>query len=263
MRGNHLKPERRQPVVKQQLDIVKDVIEVDEVRTREAGNPSSEMEKDQYECRETKPTTVAEPDIPDAANPSSENEAEQPEYRDTHMVLVDELQIHEAANLFPEMEEEEIEKLAADIRDNCMKVPIILDDRGRVIDGRNRLRACKLLNRRFLETQTYYGEGDAIVGFVVSQNLYRRHLTQSQRADVAAKLAGGPHGGDRSKAQICALTQAEAAKQMTVSERSVQNARFVHQHGVGALQSALAQGDMRYPQRQNSRHFLRRNKSRP
>jgi len=108
--------------MERQLDIVKDVIEVDEVRTREAGNPSSEMEKDQYECRETKPTTVAEPDIPDTANPSSENEAERPEYRDTQMVLVDNLQIHEAANLFPEMGQEELEKLAADIKDKRIMV---------------------------------------------------------------------------------------------------------------------------------------------
>jgi len=230
--------------MERQLDIVKDVIEVDEVRTREAGHPSSEMEKDQYECRETKPTTVAERDIPDAANPPSENEAEQSEYRDTHMVLVDNLQIHEAAHLFPERGQEEIEKLTADIKGNGMKLPIALDDHGKVIDGRNRLRACKLLNRKTVEALTYSVGGDAIIRFVISQNLHRRHLKESQRADIAAKLAGGLHGGDRSKAQICALTQAEAAKLLAVSERSVQNARFVHQHGVGALQSALAQGDM-------------------
>ena len=230
--------------MERQLDIVKDVIEVDEVRTREAGKPSSEMDKDQYECRETKPTTVAETDIPDTANPSSENEAERPEYRDTQMVLVDNLQIHEAANLFPEMGQEELEKLAADIKDNGMKVPITLDDHGKVIDGRNRLRACKLLNRKTVEAFAYHLEGDALVQFVISQNFHRRHLTESQRADVAAKLTGGLRGGDRSKAQICALTQAEAARQMAVSERSVQNAKYVHEHGVDSLQSALAQGEI-------------------
>ena len=77
---------------------------------------------------------------------------------------------------------------------------------------------------------------------MISENLHRRHLTEAQRADVAAKLANGQLGGNRSRAQICALTQAEAAKQMAVSERSVQNAKFVHEHGTDALQIALAQG---------------------
>jgi len=166
------------------------------------------------------------------------------EYSDTKMILVDNLQIHQAANLFPEMGQEEIEKLAADIKGNGMQVPIALDDDGKVIDGRNRLRACKLLNRKTVEALTHRVSGDATIRFVISQNLHRRHLTESQRADIAARLAGGLHGGDRSKAQICALTQAEAAKQMGISERSLQNAKFVHQHGIGPLQSALTQGDI-------------------
>jgi len=226
-----------------QLDIENDPIEVEKARPREAGNPSLEMEEDRDECRDTKPTTVAESDTPDTANPSSENKAEKPEYRDTHMVLIDGLEIHEAANILPKMGQEELEKFAADI-DPGMKVPIALDEHGKVIDGRNRLRACKLLGRKTVEALTYHLEGDAVVRFIVSQNLHRRQLTESQRADVAAKLAGGLHGGNRRKAQICALTQAEAAKQMGVSERSVQNAKFVHQHGIGPLQTALTQGDI-------------------
>jgi len=194
---------------------------------------------------EMDPMEVGKPRSHEAANPSSENEAEQREYRDTRLVPVDGLEFHEAANLFPEMAEEEIEKLAADIIDIGMKVPIVLDDHGRLIDGRNRLRACKLLGRRFIEAQTYFGQGDAIVRFVISRNLHRRHLTTAQRVDIAARVAVGLHGGDRSKAQICALTQAEAANQRAVSERSVQNAKFVHEHGVYALQSALTQGQIR------------------
>jgi hypothetical protein len=112
----------------------------------------------------------------------------------------------------------------------------------KVIDGRNRLRACKLLNRKTVEALSYSAGGDAIIRFVISENLHRRYLTESQRADIAARLAGGLHGSDRVKAHICALTQAEAAKQLGVSERSLQNARFVHQHGIGSLRTALAQG---------------------
>jgi site-specific DNA-methyltransferase (adenine-specific) len=57
---------------------------------------------------------------------------------------------------------------------------------GLVLDGRNRLAACKIAGvaPRFTQWQ---GEGSP-VEWVVSQNLFRRHLTSSQRAVVAHDL---------------------------------------------------------------------------
>jgi hypothetical protein len=74
-------------------------------------------------------------------------------------------------------------------------------------------------------------EGNDPVGFVVSLNLKRRHLSESQRAMVATKLATFGHGGDRSKSPSGDLTQAKAADLLNVGKRSVERAAEVRDHG--------------------------------
>ena len=53
------------------------------------------------------------------------------------------------------------------------------------MDGRNRYRACTELEID-VWAKTWDGNMDP-VEYVMSQNLYRRHLTQAQRSLVAAK----------------------------------------------------------------------------
>jgi hypothetical protein len=61
----------------------------------------------------------------------------------------------------------------------------------------------------------------------------------------AAKAATLPHGGDRSKSQICDLklmmTQADAAELFNVSKRSVESARVVIEQGTPELIVAVEQ----------------------
>jgi hypothetical protein len=52
------------------------------------------------------------------------------------------------------------------------------------------------------------GEGGAPVVLVVSLNLHRRHLTESQRAMVATKLATMQRGHPQENAQIYAFSWA-------------------------------------------------------
>lgn len=52
-------------------------------------------------------------------------------------------EVHPAANEWPLMDEATLAGLAADIKAHGLKVPIVLFD-GMVLDGRNRLRACKV-----------------------------------------------------------------------------------------------------------------------
>lgn len=97
------------------------------------------------------------------------------------------LQWHPVSDIFPLMEGEEYVALLADIAAHGLREAIWLHPDGRIIDGRNRYRACCELGLA-PALRTWDGRG-SLTAFVVSLNLHRRHLNESQRAMVAAKLA--------------------------------------------------------------------------
>ncbi len=92
------------------------------------------------------------------------------------------LRAHPATNIFPMAADTELRELAADIRRNGLQSPIVVTSSGEleILDGRNRLLACKLAG----VTPTYvFWQGPDPVSFVVSANLKRRHLDEdAQRA---------------------------------------------------------------------------------
>lgn len=160
-------------------------------------------------------------------------------------------EIHPAANIFPEMTDAEARDLMVDMREHGQREPIVLFD-GKVIDGRNRLRACRWLQIE-PKTREYHGREEDIVSYVLSLNLHRRHLSDSQRAMVASKIANMRHGGDRGGNQHgvrqeanlpVATTNAQAAQMLNVSERSVKTAKQIEAKGDPVVVEAVQAGKM-------------------
>jgi hypothetical protein len=96
------------------------------------------------------------------------------------------LDVHPVADLFPMLADDELRELAADIRQRGLLQAVVLDGEGRVLDGRNRLAACKLAG---VEPEFTTYNGDDPDGYALSVNIARRHLTKGQQAMVAAKGA--------------------------------------------------------------------------
>lgn len=191
--------------------------------------------------------------------------------------MITALEFHEVASVFPLMEGQEFTEFREDIREHGLKEPIWLHD-GRIIDGRNRYRACQALNIE-PELREWDGEGD-LTAFVVSLNLHRRHLTESQRAVVAARIkprfepeakqrkvaaqnnhaaravvanlpqqvkanGAADHGpvSANLREQAHGKARDEAAALLNVSPRSVEAASKVLKNGVPELVKAVERGD--------------------
>jgi N6-adenosine-specific RNA methylase IME4 len=95
------------------------------------------------------------------------------------------LEFHEVARIFPMMGDEDYNALKLDIVDNGLLEPI-LTYQGKILDGRNRYRACVELGIE-PKFQSWDGNGSPIQ-FVVSLNLKRRHLSSSQKAMIALEV---------------------------------------------------------------------------
>jgi hypothetical protein len=137
-----------------------------------------------------------------------------------------EYQFHPFANAFPLMSDVEYAELVADIKAHGQREPIT-KYRHEILDGRNRDKACHELGIKPIYND-FEGTDQEAIAFVISMNIMRRHLSQSQLAMVAADLSGlqpGQHG-DRGQA----LPIGRAAAKLNVGERSVACARKVKEN---------------------------------
>lgn len=125
------------------------------------------------------------------------------------------------------MEGEDLATLADNIKAFGQRAPITVHE-GKILDGRNRWKACGMVG---VEPKTKEYSGKDALQFVLSANLHRRHLNESQRALVAAKIANLGNGKHKTSSafvpSLPVFTQEEAAKTLNVSARSVGDAKKV------------------------------------
>jgi len=141
--------------------------------------------------------------------------------------------IHPVAEMFPLIEGKAFDDLVADIKANGLRDPIEYQGNA-ILDGRNRLRACKEagVTPEYKEIPSNVDP----VKHIISRNIHRRHLTTAQRAAIAAELATMERGGDRGNQYTGgkrsndllasdALSIEQAADLMSVSAPSVKRAK--------------------------------------
>ena len=126
--------------------------------------------------------------------------------------------------LFPAVPHDEFADFVDNVRENGL-IDAIVVWRGAIVDGWHRYLAC--LAAGVAPKFTYLpNDADPLV-FVVAKNLMRRHLTTSQRAEIAYRISalsarGRPRGEEKDgEVPRRSYTQAEAAKLLRVSRREV------------------------------------------
>ncbi len=150
-------------------------------------------------------------------------------------------EVHPAADLFPLMSEAEYQGLKEDINENGQREDIVVW-KGQLIDGRNRLRACNELGRN--PSIAELDDDLDPLSYVISHNLHRRHLTTSQRSDVAAKIATMRQGARTDLGSKDTKSIEEAAKELNVSPASVKRAKKVHAKGSDETKKAVSDGSV-------------------
>jgi ParB-like chromosome segregation protein Spo0J len=170
--------------------------------------------------------------------------------------------MHPYAELFPPMSPPEFDSLCGAILIEGLQEEIVVHE-GKILDGRHRYLAClaKGVPPRF---RPYAGECGSPLAFVVAKNVRRRHLTESQRALLAARLKPlfeedarqrqhaalrkgkeppvGLNSGQRENHKENSRSAKKVAQLMKVSRFSVNAADKVQKQGIPQLLDALAAG---------------------
>jgi hypothetical protein len=140
---------------------------------------------------------------------------------------------HKLSAIFPRMGSKQREPFVEDINKHGLRDPICLYE-GEILDGRERYEACKAVAYTFDERDffTLSSEDDPI-DYLISHNLHKRHLTESQRGMVAARLATLKLGANQHNKQGTSIEG--ASKLLSVSTATTERAKAVIEKGVPGL----------------------------
>lgn len=144
---------------------------------------------------------------------------------------------HPLSAAFPAMAEDDLAALAADIKTNGLRHPVVLWQ-GQVLDGWHRFAACKSAG---VEARTVQFDGADPVAYVLSVNLARRHLTPAQRAHAVVACSEWRGVGRSNSARVRNKTTAEMAHEADVSPRTIENVKAGIKAGKG---EAIRSGEL-------------------
>ena len=150
---------------------------------------------------------------------------------------------HAFAKILPAMADSDFDSLRESLKTDGYIGPPIYTFEGKILDGVHRYRLCVELG---IEPPFVEYSGDNAFRFALNQNLARRHLNESQRAMVAARLVTTEAYRPRKlSTSIDVLTQPAAAALLTVSKPSVQRAQALLATKDTAAIAAVDSGDLR------------------
>ena len=124
-----------------------------------------------------------------------------------------EFDFHPLADIFPLLQSDDLRDLATDIRERGLIEPITIHE-GKILDGRNRYRAAKLVRFNFTE-RCFRSLPDGMnpEAFVIGANIHRRHLTAEQKRDLIVKLIkADPAKSDRQIAETAKVDNKTVGK---------------------------------------------------
>ena len=140
------------------------------------------------------------------------------------------MQVHPVAALFPMMNEAELDDLAADIKANGLRMPIVTSDDGEtLIDGRNRLAACE---RAKVKPKFVRLNGEDPVKYILSANVARRQMTKAQIAITLGRV----------RLLDSNNTQQEAVSEFGISRAAIAQAETVIHFAPGLADQVVDKG---------------------
>jgi 6-phosphofructokinase len=152
------------------------------------------------------------------------------------------MKYHPLADIFPLIEGVEFDELVTSIKENGQQHAIVTIDDS-ILDGRNRYRACLSAG---VDPRFEVFTGSDPIKFVIDINIRRRHLNESQRAMIAAKLATlapGQHPTARAgEISPAAISSTQAAAMLNVNRHTVNHARKVMSEGTPEEVKAVQEG---------------------
>lgn len=90
--------------------------------------------------------------------------------------------------LIPPPTDEDYQGLYDSIKEEGLKIPIVVNQNNVILDGHHRYKICKELNKEIKTVEYHFDSSEEELNFVIDANIARRHLTTFARCEFAYSL---------------------------------------------------------------------------